>query len=144
MNNGSVESLDFYNDHINRQQQLQIICHHRPKSRDTTRIHTSVLNGSNKRGDHNGVKEVIETPPRKDNLVYINCSTTSDVVEVDESSRQEGIKTRSWLCCPGERDYDHAVPIQIEADDREENVSRRILKIMKKEQCKNRNVLIEN
>lgn len=64
-------------------------------------------------------KEMLELPPRHDDLVYVHCATTEDEEAEDEEEEPRGeelTRSRSWLCCPGDRRSDKTVPIQVEAD----------------------------
>ncbi|EFN76277.1 Colorectal mutant cancer protein [Harpegnathos saltator] len=66
-------------------------------------------------------KEVLEPPSRRDDLVYVHCATTEDEeVEDEEEEESKGLtRSRSWLCCPGDRRADKTVPIQVEADSKD-------------------------
>ncbi|KMQ93175.1 colorectal mutant cancer protein [Lasius niger] len=67
------------------------------------------------------VKEaVLEPPPRRGDLVYVHCATAEDEAAEDEEEEPRGIiRSRSWLCCPGDRRSDKTVPIQVEADNKD-------------------------
>jgi len=64
---------------------------------------------------------VLEPPPRRDDLVYVHCATTEDEeVAEDEEDEPRGLtRSRSWLCCPGDRRPDKTVPIQVEIDNKD-------------------------
>jgi hypothetical protein len=64
---------------------------------------------------------VLEPPPCRNDLVYVHCATTEDEeVAEDEEEESRGLtRSRSWLCCPGDRRSDKTVPIQVEADNKE-------------------------
>ncbi|XP_067217257.1 colorectal mutant cancer protein isoform X3 [Linepithema humile] len=64
---------------------------------------------------------VLEPPPCRDDLVYVHCATTEDEeVAEDEEEEPGGLaRSRSWLCCPGDHRSDKTVPIQVEADNKQ-------------------------
>jgi hypothetical protein len=64
---------------------------------------------------------VLEPPPRRDDLVYVHCATTEDEeIAEDEEDEPRGLtRSRSWLCCPGDRRSDKTVPIQVEVDNKD-------------------------
>ncbi|XP_076631367.1 colorectal mutant cancer protein isoform X3 [Colletes latitarsis] len=65
-------------------------------------------------------KQVLETP-RRDNLVYVHCATTEDEDDDEEEEPKGLIRSRSWLCCPGDRSSDKTVPIQVETNHRDKH-----------------------
>ncbi|XP_072767722.1 colorectal mutant cancer protein isoform X4 [Anoplolepis gracilipes] len=64
---------------------------------------------------------VLESPPRRSDLVYVHCATAEDEEAVDdEEDEPRGlIRSRSWLCCPGDHRSDKTVSIQVEADSKD-------------------------
>ncbi|KAG7190612.1 hypothetical protein KM043_006699 [Ampulex compressa] len=61
-------------------------------------------------------KEILEAP-RRDELIYVHCATTEEEDVEDEEEEPKGLtRSRSWLCCPGDRRNDRAVPIQVGAN----------------------------
>ncbi|XP_050462956.1 colorectal mutant cancer protein isoform X3 [Cataglyphis hispanica] len=64
---------------------------------------------------------VLEPPPRRGDLVYVHCATAEDEEAVDDEEEEPRglIRSRSWLCCPGDRRSDKTVPIQVEADNKD-------------------------
>lgn len=118
-NNGSAEPR-YYVDHLHRQhvqlQQQSQLQHHQhlsPRGYPVQMFsgHMSVL----------AAKEaVLEPPPRRGDLVYVHCATAEDEAAEDEEEEPRGlIRSRSWLCCPGDRRADKTVPIQVEADNKD-------------------------
>lgn len=105
VNNGSVEPR-YYVDHLHRQHvQLQ------QQQQQSLRYPVQMLSGRMPVL----AKEVLELSHR-DDLVYVHCATTEDEEVEDEEEEPRGlIRSRSWLCCPGDRRSDKTVPIQIEA-----------------------------
>jgi len=115
VNNGSAEPR-YYVDHLRRQHMQQ---------QQQQRYPMQMLSGH---VPALAAKEaVLEPPPRRDDLVYVHCATTEDdEVAEDEEDEPRGLtRSRSWLCCPGDRRADKTVPIQVEVDskDRQNAVS---------------------
>lgn len=115
VNNGSAEPR-YYVDHLHRQHaQLQQLQQHQQSPRYPVQMfsgHVSAL----------AAKEaVLEPPPRRGDLVYVHCATAEDeeAVEDEEEEPRGLIRSRSWLCCPGDRRADKTVPIQVEADNKD-------------------------
>lgn len=123
VNNGSAEPR-YYVDHLHRQHvQLQHQHHHHQQQQ---RYPVQVLSGHVVPAL--AAKEVLEPPSRRDDLVYVHCATTEDEEAEDEEEEPKGLtRSRSWLCCPGDRRADKTVPIQVEADgkDKQNAVSSR-------------------
>lgn len=122
-NNGSAESR-FYLERLQQQQQQH---QHQRQHNDQIDLRQHLPNHQTlgHLRETNG-KDLTEVPPRRDDLVYVHCATTEDEVEDDEEEPSAGMRrSRSWLCCPGDRRGDRTIPIQVEADnrDREQNVS---------------------
>lgn len=114
VNNGSAEPR-YYVDHLRRQhvQYAQPVQQQPPPRYPVQMLsgHVSAL----------AAKEaVLEPPPRRDDLVYVHCATTEDeeVAEDEEDEPRGLIRSRSWLCCPGDRRSDKTVPIQVEVDNK--------------------------
>lgn len=119
VNNGSAEPA-YYVDRLH-QHRVQIQQQQQQHCQQTTRYtvqpnHVSIPG-----------KEILE-PPRRD-LVYVHCATTEDEDAEEEEEEPKGLtRSRSWLCCPGDRSSDRTVPIQVEAshrDKQQESVSPR-------------------
>lgn len=120
-NDDLVESSNYYKDRLHRQQQLQVVCQHRQQSHLVPRIHTAILSAPNKRDVHN-TKDIVESPGRRNDLVYVHCATTDDdEVEDEQDDRHSVVRSRSWLCCPGERESERVVPIHVETNSSSKN-----------------------
>lgn len=126
VNNGSAEPR-YYVDHLHRQRvQLQQQHHHQQEQQQPPRYQVQVLAGHVVPAL---AKEVLEPPSRRNDLVYVHCATTEDEEAEDEEEESKGLtRSRSWLCCPGDRRADKTVPIQVEADgkDKQYAVSSRL------------------
>lgn len=107
VNNGSAEPA-YYVDRMH-QQRVQVQQQH---YQQTTRYNVQPSHVSAPG------KEILETPRR--DLVYVHCATTEDEDAEEEEEEPKGLtRSRSWLCCPGDRSNDRTVPIQVEASHRE-------------------------
>lgn len=122
VNNGSAEPR-YYVDHLHRQH-VQLQQHHQ-QHQQPPRYPVQMLSGHVVPAL---AKEVLEPPLRRNDLVYVHCATTEDEEAEDEEEEPKGLtRSRSWLCCPGDRRSDKTVPIQVEADgkDKQNAVSSR-------------------
>jgi len=119
VNNGSAEPR-YYVDHLRRQHvQLQQQQHQQQHQPPRYPMQMQMLSGH---VPTLAAKEaVLEPPPRRDDLVYVHCATTEDEeVAEDEEDEPRGLtRSRSWLCCPGDRRPDKTVPIQVEVDNKD-------------------------
>lgn len=117
VNNGSAEPA-YYVDQLHRQRlQLQ---HHQHNYQQPSRFPVQPSHAAA------ASKEILEAPRRLD-LVYVHCATTEDEdAEEEEEEPKRLTRSRSWLCCPGDRSSDKTVPIQVEASHKhQESVSPR-------------------
>lgn len=117
VNNGSAEP-GYYVDRLH-QHRVQVQQQHCQQAARFS-VHTSHVPAAG--------KEILESP-RRDDLVYVHCATTEDEDAEEEEEEEEPkalTRSRSWLCCPGDRSSDRTVPIQIETsyrDKQRESVS---------------------
>lgn len=121
VNNGSAEPR-YYVDHLHRQHvQLQQQQQQHQFQQQSPRYPVQMFSG---RVSALAAKEaVLESPPCRDDLVYVHCATTEDEeVAEDEEEESRGLaRSRSWLCCPGDHRADKTVPIQVEVDNKDRN-----------------------
>ncbi|KAF7400428.1 hypothetical protein HZH66_005612 [Vespula vulgaris] len=127
INNDSTESTYFV-DRLRRQQQHQQQQQQQYQLQQylqrTSRCGIQTLSSHI---PSNAAKDIVEDELRND-LVYVHCATTEDedIDEDDEEEEPTGLaRSRSWLCCPGDRRSERTVPVHVEMDytDKQHSVS---------------------
>lgn len=132
VNNGTADRSDYYVERLQRQhlQQQQEQRHQQKRTYNQQpqlpRLHAALSSHSR----DISTKNVLEASTIRNDLVYVHCATTDeDELEEEDEPETNGqgiMRSRSWLCCPGDRDRaDQAVPIRVEADTSRQNVSPR-------------------
>ncbi|XP_047351396.1 colorectal mutant cancer protein isoform X2 [Vespa velutina] len=120
INNDSTESTYFV-DRLRRQQQNQLQQQQQQQYQlqqylqRTSRCRIQTLSSHI---PSNAAKDIVEDELRND-LVYVHCATTEDedVDDDDEEEEPKGLaRSRSWLCCPGDRRSERTVPVHVEMD----------------------------
>ncbi|XP_035737072.1 colorectal mutant cancer protein-like isoform X4 [Vespa mandarinia] len=122
INNDSTESTYFV-DRLRRQQQNQLQQQQQQQQQyqlqqylqRTSRCRIQTLSSHI---PSNAAKDIVEDELRND-LIYVHCATTEDedVDDDDEEEEPKGLaRSRSWLCCPGDRRSERTVPVHVEMD----------------------------
>lgn len=116
-NDGYLESSTRHKDqfHQHHHKQLHKVSHH------YSPIQPTILNASCQFGII--PKDVVNVSPTRDDLIHGRCTATENEIEDndnddDDNDRQSDmLRSRSWLCCPGERDTERVVAIHVNSSD---------------------------